>query len=160
MNDKYKMMINSYFDNELDKGSEALLFSMLSNNEELREYFKSMNLMRATLEKEIEDFPDELEARILNNVESLSEKKGSIFTSKNFFMIASYSLAVVLIVMSFLFYKETNNYQYQLNKTINKVDKQNELMYLMMNSLPSTEIISNKENEVLITPNFRGDDEI
>ena len=38
---KINEMINAYFDGELEKGNEALLFTQLSQSDEGREYFET-----------------------------------------------------------------------------------------------------------------------
>ena len=68
-------VINSYFDGELEKGHEPLLFTQLSLNSEAREYFKQLNKIKAAIEESVEDFPEELDERILRSVSSTSEKK-------------------------------------------------------------------------------------
>ena len=146
----YKYMINSYFDGELDREKEALLFTYLSQNEECREYFKSMNLLKSSIEKTNEEFPEELEERIFYSLQKTEGRKLSFF-SNNLFAIASYALAVILIISSILFYNESNSYKQKLEKTIEHVNRQEQLMQVLINSLPTPEIKVKASNEVIVT---------
>ena len=151
----YKYMINSYFDGELDREKEAVLFTYLSQNEECREYFKSMNLLKSSVEKTNEEFPGELEERIFYSLQKTEGKKHSFF-SGNLFAVASYAIAVVLIIISILFYNESNNYKQKLEKTIEQVNRQEQLMHVLINSLPAPEIKVKASNEVIVTAKLWG----
>ena len=54
--EEIKKTIQLYFDGELEKNEEPLLFTSLSQDEEARDYFKSMNLLKNAV--------DETEGRI------------------------------------------------------------------------------------------------
>lgn len=144
----YKYMINSYFDGELDREKEALLFTHLSQDEECREYFKSMNLLKSSVEKSFEEFPQELEERILNSAGGVSEKSG--FFNKNIFAVVSYSLAAILLIFSIMFYKESSDYKAKLDSTIEHINKQEQLLQVIINSLPAPEIKIKASNEVIV----------
>jgi len=62
--EELKNMIQLYFDGELEKNKEPLLFTALSQDAEARDYFKSMDLLRNTVKETEEEFPQELEKRI------------------------------------------------------------------------------------------------
>ena len=59
--EKILEMINKYFDGELEKGEEMLLFTRLSSSDEGRKYFKQLNRIRSAVDDSIEEFPEELE---------------------------------------------------------------------------------------------------
>ncbi len=63
--DDIKKLINEYFDDEMKKEEEVFLFTTLSQDEEAREYFKKMNLLKTSLDEVKEDFPLELRGKNL-----------------------------------------------------------------------------------------------
>ena len=146
----YKYMINSYFDGELDREKEAILFTYLSQDEECREYFKSMNLLKSSVEKTNEEFPSELEERIFYSLQKTENKRSSFF-SNNLFAVASYALAVILIIISILFYNESNNYKNKLEKTIEHINKQEQIMNILLNNLPAATVTASYTDEVIVT---------
>lgn len=151
----YKYMINSYFDGELNREKEALLFTYLSQDEECREYFKSMNLLKSSVEKSFEDFPLQLEERILNSAGSVSERNG--FFNKNIFAVVSYSLAVILLIFSIMFYRESSSYKEKLDTAIEQVNKQNQILQAVLNSIPSVVVkASEVKNDIIVTPKLWG----
>ncbi|MBI9073013.1 MAG: hypothetical protein JEY94_15535 [Melioribacteraceae bacterium] len=70
-----KIMINEYFDGELDKEKETLLFTRLSLDDEARDYFKDLNMIKTATEQTLEEFPFGLEERIMYSVGSMNDKK-------------------------------------------------------------------------------------
>ncbi|MBU2491749.1 MAG: hypothetical protein KJ571_03920 [Bacteroidetes bacterium] len=150
-NDEYKYMINSYFDGEMNRENEAMLFTYLSQDADCREYFKKMNLVKSSVEKTIEEFPHELEERIFYSLQKKESKKLSFLFTNNFFTAASYALAVILLIVSILFYNESNNYREKLEKTIEHVNKQEQLIHVIINSLPTPDIKVKANNEVIVT---------
>lgn len=147
----YKNMINKYFDGELDKSKEGMLFTYLAQDEECREYFKSMNLIKSSVEQTKEEFPNELEERILYSVENIAERRNPFFFSKNLFAVVTYSFAVVLIVISVFFYNESRDYKDKFETTIQQVSRQNQIIQLMLNSLPEAVVTTTFENEAIVT---------
>ena len=148
----YKYMINKYFDGELDKSKEGVLFTFLAQDEECREYFKSMNLIKSSVEQTNEEFPNELEERILYSVENIAEKRNPFFLSKNLFAVVTYSFAVILIVLSIIFYNESRDYKEKFETTIRQVNQQNQMIQLLLNNLPVATVTTSYENEVIVTP--------
>jgi hypothetical protein len=55
--EEFKELINLYFDGELKKEKEILLFTNLSQNEEARIYFKEMNLLKTAAGTLTEEYP-------------------------------------------------------------------------------------------------------
>ncbi len=70
--DNYKKLLNAYHDNELEKGAEPDVFSHLSGCGECRGYFKNINFISANIKQE--EFPDELDERILYSIKEKSIK--------------------------------------------------------------------------------------
>lgn len=147
-------MINLYFDGELEKNREPLLFSTLSFDEEAREYFKSMNKIKAVLENSMEEFPAVLEERILRSVADKKSVQPFAITGKNVFAFASYAFGVILIFISLFFYSETRDYRRQLETVSGQIIQQNKEIQLLMNGLPASEINTSLENEIIIKANL------
>lgn len=148
----YKYMINSYFDGELDREKEAVLFTYLSQDEECREYFKSMNLLRTAVDKTNEEFPEQLEERILYSLQNNNENKFSFLFTNNLFAAASYAVAVILIILSVFFYSESNVYKSKLENTIQHINRQEQLLQLIMNSMPAPVVVeANQYEEVIVS---------
>ncbi len=70
LSEKIIELINRYFDNETSKEEDMYLFNRLSSNEEGREYFKSMTLLRETTKQSEVEVPQNLEEQILNSIVS------------------------------------------------------------------------------------------
>ena len=82
MNDeKILETINKYFDGELEKGEEMLLFTQLSLSDEGRKYFKQLNRIRAAVDDSIDEFPEKLEEDILRSIGKVSVKKPGFFNT-------------------------------------------------------------------------------
>ena len=147
-----KDIINQYFDNELTKSEEVLLFTQLSQNEKAREYFKEMNLLKSVMEEATEDFPQELDNKILSN---LKKEEEVIYTPKPISRVSnylSYAFAIVLLALSIFFYNESMQYRNKLELTYQQVYQQNQMIQVLFNSLPQAEVRGSLENTIIVTP--------
>ena len=68
-------MIDLYFDGELEKGKEPVMFTLLSQDGEAREYFKRSNALKAGIANTMEEFPSKLDEKILRSVGNINEKQ-------------------------------------------------------------------------------------
>lgn len=143
-------MIDLYFDGELEKSKEPILFTHLSQDEECRDYFAKLNKIKSTVEETVEVFPAELEERILHSVGSMGEKPSHTFFNKNLFAVVSYSFAVVLIFLTAIFYSMSNDYKNKFETTTQQVNQQNKMINLLLNGLPQSEVRSGIENEIIV----------
>ncbi len=143
-------MINEYFDNELSKEKEVFLFSQLSQNEEARNYFKNVNLLNSAIQETSNEFPDELEQKILHGIKNKPERKNFIFINKNFFAVASYALSVILIIISVYFFNQSSNYKERVENTMSYISSQNEKIDLLMSTIPAVQVSPEYQNEVTI----------
>lgn len=153
-NEEYKYLINAYFDGELGREKESMLFTFLSHNEECREYFKSMNEIKSAVHESIEEFPQELEERIYYSIQQSENKTFGSFFSNKFFVAASYTVAALLLVFSIMSFNESNNYKSKLDKTIEHINKQEQIIQLIMNSMPAPTVSAEQNNEVIVTSNL------
>lgn len=147
-----KNIINQYFDNELTKAEEVILFTQLSEDEDAREYFKQMNLLRNVTDASSKDYPQYLDAKILSNIQIEETPKINNWFSKNIFSAISYAVALVLLALSIFFYTESLQYRNMLKLTNQQVEQQNKLIQVLYNTLPPTIVTEKVKNEIIITP--------
>jgi len=145
-----KDIINQYFDNELTKNEEVILFTQLSQNEEARDYFKEMNLLRTVTENTSEEYPNNLDERIFSKLKTEEKINYPKQNSSKIFAAISYVLALVLLALSIFFYTESIQYKNKLELTSYQVKQQNEMIQVLFNSLPQAEVRGTLENEIII----------
>ncbi len=145
-----KDIINQYFDNELTKSEEVILFTQLSQNEEARDYFKEINLLRTIAEETIEEYPNNLDERIFSKLKVEKNIVKPIPNYSKIFSAISYGLAIVLLALSIFFYTESIQYKNKLELTSYQVKQQNEMIQVLFNSLPQAEVRGTLENEIII----------
>lgn len=149
-------LINLYFDGELDKGREAFLFTELSQSAEGREYFKQLSRIKTSIDVSLDDFPEELDERILRSVSSTSEKKFSFFTGQRLFASVSYAVALILLLLSgYLFFK-VSSFQDRVDSLSGQIINQSKTIQMLYNSLPVVEVSATFDNEIIIKPNIWG----
>ena len=150
---KISELINLYFDGELAKSEEANLFSLLASDQSARNYFKQISLIRNAVDNDTEDFPSELEERILRSVGSKASEKTEIFSKIKIFSAISYAAALILLFLSgYLFFK-VSNYQGRVNNLSEQMMMQTKTIQMLYNSLPGVEVRATYDNEIIIKPN-------
>jgi hypothetical protein len=148
--EEIKIMTDEFLDGELEKNKEPILFTHLSLDDDAREYFKSLNSIKSVVESTIEEFPESLDSRILYSI-TATNKRNIFFTVKNNIpALLSYTLAILLIVVSVAFYSQTLDYRETLDKKIEQVDQKNQMIELLMNSLPQTEVNAKLDDQVIV----------
>ena len=154
MNDnKLLEMINLYFDGELEKSKEVNLFSLLASDQKAREYFKQLSVIRNAVDDSAEDFPSDLEERILRSVGSKAITKTGIFSNIKIFSVISYAAALILLFLSgYLFFK-VSNYQERVDNLSQQMIIQSKTIQMLYNSLPGVEVRATFDNEIIIKPN-------
>ncbi|HSL90053.1 MAG TPA: hypothetical protein VK870_12185 [Ignavibacteriaceae bacterium] len=151
---KITELINLYFDGELDKGRESFLFTELSQSPEGREYFKQLSRIKSSIDESLEDFPEELDERILRSVSRTSEKKSSFFNGHRIFAYVSYAVAVLLIVLSGYLFMKVSTYQEKVDNLSQQMNFQTKTIQMLFNSLPGFEVIGTLDNKIIIRPNI------
>lgn len=148
-NDEIKIMIDNYFDGELDKSKEPILFSALSSDIEAREYFKKLHSLRTAVTETIASFPPNLEVSILKSINKKTHKNIS-FGSRIPRIISIASTVVLLIICSLLFL-DLKDYKSKLASVNDQVQEQKETMNLILNSnLPAFVISPDTKNEIIV----------
>lgn len=151
---KLTEMINLYFDGELAKSEEANLFSLLASEQTARDYFKQLSVIRNAVDNDAEDFPAELEERILRSVGSKAGAKTGIFSNIKIFSAISYAAALILLFLSgYLFFK-VSNYQEQVDNLSQQMIIQSQTIELLINSLPVVEVRATSNKDKLYKPNI------
>lgn len=148
--EKIKELINSYFDNELNKNEEVLLFTQLSQDEVAREYFKQMNVISENVKNTFEQFPTYLEEEILNvTVAGNTKYKRFQF---NINSLLGYAFSAILLIISLFVYTQSIEYKKDIQMNIQQINQQNKMLEMMFNALPQTEIRAKFDNEIIIRP--------
>jgi len=142
--------IDEYLDGALEKSKEPGLFISLSNNENARNYFKQRHLLKSVAGEMEEEFPEELEKRILSR--TILNGKNKFFTQR-MKLVISYAAIIVLFCVSLFFYSQVNAYKEDINQVHLDIQKQNRTIQILLNSLPTTEINGKSSNLVIIKSN-------
>lgn len=148
------LKVNKYFDGELNREEEVLLFTELSADEELRDYFKQLHILKEGAAQIMEEVPESLDAKILHAAAEKADQNTPRGISFSFPQIISYSVALVMIVLSVLFYSQSRNYEQKFEATVQQVNQQNKMIELLFNSLPQAEVQAEPENNVIVKANL------
>ena len=146
-NKDLQKMIDLYFDRELDKGSESILFISLSENEYARNYFRQSYLLRSVTENMNEDFPRQLEEKIFQKI--FAKEKQNVF-KRIMNPLFAYPVILILLFLCIFFYNEINDYRNDLNKIHNDLQQQKEIIQSILNPMPTTEIRGIYNNQIII----------
>lgn len=153
--EEVKRLTELYFDNELEKSREAVLFTMLSGDEEAREYFKQLNLIHSAVKENEENFPSALEERILDSIEIRAAKPERLFKRNFYVNAASLITAALLLIVSAFLFLEMKEYKSRVELVSEQFAAQKQTIDLIINnSLPPVEIRSRKLNEVIVNANL------
>ncbi len=148
-------MVDLYFDGELEKGKEAFMFTMLSQDYEAREYFKKINIIKSSLNSIVEDFPAELDKKILLSVKNIGEKDKFFFHGKKYLTAAVYAASIIFLLLTIFFYSKSEEYKVQFADLTREVKKQNEKLELLMNALPPVDVYGSyyRTKQITVRPN-------
>ena len=150
--EEIKEIINQYFDNELSKSEEIILFTQLSQNDEARAYFKDMNLLRTTTEASFAEYPEKLDEKIFSQLKREEPTPTLRINRSRIFEMVSVGFAILLLALSFFFYNESIQYRNKLEVTSQQVMQQNRMIQVLFNTLPQAEIRGTLENTIVVTP--------
>lgn len=150
--EKIKEIINQYFDSELTKSEEVILFTQLSQDEEARNYFKDMNLLKTTVESSLVEYPQKLDEKIYSQLKSEEQTLIPKIKRSRVFEAVSIGFAILLLALSFFFYNESMQYRDKLDFTNQRLNQQNQLIQVLFNTLPQAEVRGTLENTIIVTP--------
>lgn len=154
MNNEFEKLINDYFDGELEKSKEPILFSMLSNDEDARNYFKQMNSLKTNIPFTMEEIPYDLEKKILYTVAERNTKSVFNFSRTNIFAFASYAATIILLVLTIFLFIQTQDYKNTIQKVSGQIENQKEEIQLLINSLPAAEVTTKYDNPIIVKANL------
>lgn len=149
-NEDIEIMINEFIDGELEKGKEPMLFSVLSENDEARDYFKNLNLIKSAAYDSATEFPDELDSKILTGAGSQLDQRSTWRLGKWSYSILGYAAAIIFLFLTLLFFNQSTNYQKDLEAVTSRVNKQQQMLELLFNGLPAAEVNTKLENQIII----------
>jgi len=133
-------MIDLYFDGELEKGREPILFTLLSQDVEGRDYFKKLNALKSGVADTMEIFPGKLDEKILRSIGQLNERQTTTFINRKVFNAVTYAFTAILLILTIFFYSRAEDYKTQFADLTREVKQQNEKLELLMNALPTVEV--------------------
>jgi len=133
-------MIELYLDGELPKGKEPILFTLLSQDIEGREYFKKLNALKSSIVDTMEEFPRNLDEKILRSIGKLNERQTITFINRKVFNAVTYAFTTILLILTIFFYSRSEDYKTQFADLTREVKQQNEKLELLMNALPTVEV--------------------
>jgi hypothetical protein len=146
--------INLYFDGELEKVEEVSLFSLLASNQSGRDYFKQLSLIRNVVDKSTDEFPAELEERILRSVGSKPSVRLGFFSNVKVFSAITYAAAIILLFLSGYLFLRVTSYQERVENLSQQMMIQSKTIQMLYNSLPGIEVRATFDNEIIIKPNI------
>ena len=150
--EKIKEIINQYFDNELSKGEEAVLFTQLSQDQEAREYFKDMSALKNAIDSSYKEFPDKLDEKILTKIPKSKNELPFYRDRTKIFSSFNYVFALLLIAVSIFFYTESVQYRERIDIAYEQVNQQNRMINGLINTLPQAEVKAVFTNQAIVTP--------
>jgi hypothetical protein len=111
-----------------------------------------MNLLKTSIDEIAVDYPEKLDDKILSNLKTQSAMIPENKTRGNIFNYISYAVAIILLAVSFFFYNESMQYRNKLELTDYQIQQQSQLIQVLYNSLPQTEVVERVENAIIVTP--------
>lgn len=148
-------MIDLYFDGELEKGKEPIMFTLLSQDTEAREYFKKLNALKSGMINTMEEFPSTLDEKILRTVGNMNKRQTPFIINKKVFSTIIYSVTILLLILTIFFYSKSEDYKIQFVDLTREVKKQNDKLELIMNALPQVDVSGSyyRTKQIIVRPN-------
>lgn len=145
-------LINRYYENETNTEEENYLFSVLSNNDEAKKYFKGFLFLQNSKELVENEVPYELDEKIKKNIDKSPPIKSysNSLNSKRTYITAT--LSVVLLFLTILFYTEKENFKDEFINASKSNAKQERIIEALYQSLPSAVVESKENYEVIVGP--------
>ena len=152
--DKLLEMVNLYFDGELKKNQESLLFTRLAENNEARDYFLQLSRIQTAVADSSEEFPEELDERILRTIGSENTSGRSFITKSRLFLAVSLAASVVLLLLSSYLFLRIDSFHNRVDDLSQQIKIQSRTIEMLYNSLPGIEVESSLKNAIIIKPNI------
>ncbi|GJQ62057.1 MAG: hypothetical protein SCALA702_11100 [Melioribacteraceae bacterium] len=150
--ERSEYLINLYYDKEISRKEENELFEILSDNEAARELFKKMRMIEGEVSLQKEAFPEQLDAKILNQLSSISSVKKN--NNSELISILKYAAVIVFaVITSYLFFLNTQ-YASNLERAEKQIKKQEVLINQVINNMPAAEVTPNQTEQIVIVSNL------
>lgn len=154
----YKYLISQFIDGELAKIEEKSLFSHLAECEECRSFFKSANGISHSIQSSLKEFPAELESEIFNSIRKKTEVKKKFFFFNPVPSFALYAALAIIFALTVLLIKSPfsneADYQARYRQTLKIIEKQNQDIEILLNSIPSVSATYELPNKVIVHSNL------
>ena len=145
-------MINLYLDGELKKDQELFLFTRLAADNEAREYFNQLNSIKTAIAGSPEEFPEDLDERILRTISSENLSGRSLFSGNKLLLVVSLAASIVLLLFSGYLFLRIDSYHEKVNDLSQQVKLQSQTIEMLYNSLPGIQVESSLKNTIIIKP--------
>ena len=145
-------MINLYLDGELKKDQELFLFTRLAADNEAREYFNQLNSIKTAIAGSPEEFPADLDERILRTISSENLSGRSLFSGNKLLLAVSLAASIVLLLFSGYLILRIDSYHEKVNDLSLQVKQQSQTIEMLYNSLPGIQVESSLKNAIIIKP--------
>ena len=150
--ERSEYLINLYYDKEISRKEENELFEILSDNEAARELFRKMRMIEGEVSLQKEAFPEQLDAKILNQLSSISSVKKN--NNSELISILKYAAVIVFaVITSYLFFLNTQ-YASNLERAEKQIKKQEVLINQVINNMPAAEVTPNQTEQIVIVSNL------
>jgi hypothetical protein len=152
VNDELRNMVDLYFDGELEKDKEPVLFTALAVDIDAREYFKNLHVLQALVIESTESFPVDLEENIRALVKPVKTKSYNYINFRNRMShIVSITAAAILFIVCSLLFLDVKDYKSKIASITEQAKEQNEIMNLVLNNnLPEFVISPDTKNEIIV----------
>ncbi len=146
MKNEINEMINAWFDGELDKKNEVVLFNLLATDDEARSMFKTINNLKSAIAATEEEVPDGLDERIFRSVAPDTRANQS---ARKWQLIPAlgYAFSIVLAIITLILVMEIRAYRNGLEDLNVKVKEQDQTIRMMFNAYP-TIVVKPSHNSV------------
>jgi len=102
----------------------------------------------------MEEFPIELEERILRTVDEKRKTKLPRIEGIRLFPKVSYAFAVLMLILSTYFFLKLETYQDRIETISNQLVQQSQTIKILYNSLPTIEVQAKMSNQITIETNL------
>lgn len=141
---------DAYFNGSLSPQEEAQFFGLLSSNSEARTEFKQQHFFSSCFQAAAEPFPEELDERILQMVGKQPEARPTTTLYQTIAAAAGFA-AITCIAIVYMLFTKIDTYNRQIDGAMLEIKNQKQTIELLMNSLPTLQVTSNKRHDYPIT---------
>lgn len=153
---KYEEKIQQFYDGELIKTEEPLVFTHLSECPECREFFKTLNTLSQSIQMEVNSYIPNLDEKIFNKIRHSDTIEKSWFLFKRYPAAVLYVLVIVVIFLMLFIIDSEREYKHEMRLALRQIKYQNEKIDLLMNTMPEVHVNSKFGSQVIEPANIQG----